>query len=188
MGKIITLLTILLASCFLSPAQTVDEKHNPKLDLNLSPSHNTAICPEHNAAINPRLNWNINPRKNGLISPDQVDGINPAKNTELNPVTNAEMNPMFVLWMSPRYVRWKGLYLFNKDDELQGYITKYSQDLMLGFDKDATWKCFYIKTAKGTYNQFNLSGKWTGYFLCFDSSVGYNLFDDKEEWTGMHIK
>ena len=188
MGKMITLIACLLLHAFGSPAQSLDEKHNPKIDLNLSPAHNPAICPEHNTAINPRLNWNINPRQNGLISPEHVDAINPAKNKGVNPLDNIEMNPMFAVWISPRHPRWKGLYLFNKEDDLQGYITKYSQELMLEFDKEATWKCFYIRTAKGTFNQFNLSGQWTGFYLCFDSIIGYNLFNGQGEWTGMHIK
>lgn len=184
----ITLFSGLLFGFFVLPAQTLEIKHNPKIDLNLSPAHNAVICPEHNAIINPKLNWNINPQKNGLISPEHVDDINPVKNTSLNPLDNVEFNPMFVIWLSPKYEQWKGLYLFDKDDELQGYITKYSQELMLEFDKESVWKCFYIKTARGTFNQFNLSGKWTGYYLCFDSMVGYNLFDGQGEWTGMHIK
>jgi len=188
MGIKSTLFPVLLLLFFASPAQTLDSRHNPKLDLNLSPSHNTNICPEHNASINPRSNWNINPQKNGLISPEHVDQINPAKNMQLNPIANTELNPMFVLWMSPKYERWKGLYLFDKEDGLAGYITKYSNDLMLEFDKNGDWKYFYVRTAKGTFNQFNLSCKWTGWYLCFDSVFGYNLFDKQGEWTGMHIK
>jgi len=95
---------------------------------------------------------------------------------------------MFKIWMSPKYSMWKGLYLFDKEDELEGYITRYSNDLMLEFDKNAVWTCFYVRTAKGTFNQFNLSGKWTGFYLCFDSVIGYNLFDKQGEWTGKHIK
>jgi len=192
MGKIGTLLTGLLCLLLTASAQTsvplLAAKHNPLVDHNLSPHHNTLICPEHNASINPRSNWNINPLKNGLISPEHVDQINPAKNLSVNPVVNKDLNPMFIVSLSPRYELWKGLYLFDKDDGLAGYITRYSNDLMLEFDTTGEWRYFYVRTAKGTFNQFNLSGKWTGFFLCFDSVVGYNLFDKQGEWTGMHIK
>jgi hypothetical protein len=142
MMKTATLFTGLLLRCIFLPAQALESKHNPKVDLNLSPTHNASICPEHNASINPQANWNINPQKNGLICPDKVDAINPGKNMDLNPVANTAMNPMFAVSMSPKDTRWKGLYLFDKEDELAGYITKYSQELMLEFDRNADWKYF----------------------------------------------
>ncbi|MBS1565096.1 MAG: hypothetical protein JST39_11950 [Bacteroidetes bacterium] len=189
MGKRFILTPCILLCCFAAAAQPlVDHKHDPRLDHNLSPHHNATICPEHNASINPQSNWNINPRKNGLISPEHVDQINPSKNKQLNPLVNTDLNPMFVVCLSPRFENWKGLYLFDKEDSLWGYITRYSNELLLEFDKNAEWKFFYIKTAIGTFNRFNLNGKWTGEFLCPDSMVGYNLFDNDGKWTGMHIK
>ncbi|GAC1451151.1 MAG: hypothetical protein NVSMB7_13680 [Chitinophagaceae bacterium] len=188
MGKIFTISFILLFCFTGSRAQYLNEKHNPALDVNLSPSQNYAIHPDHNSTINPKLNWNINPFKNGLINPEKVPNINPKKNKQLNPIENEEMNPMFSVYMSPKFEGWHGLYLFDTNNNLLGYITQYSQDIMLQFDKESTWTFFYVRTAKGTYNQFNLSADWTGNFLIFDSMIGFNLFDKQCAWTGMHIK
>jgi hypothetical protein len=188
MGKIFTISTLLLLGFFHSGAQFFDAKHNPGIDMNLSPLHNSSIHPEHNSSINPKLNWNINPYKNGLINPEKITTINPKVNTTLNPLANQEMNPMFSIYMSPKYENWHGLYLFDSNNALIGYVTKYSQEIMIQFDKESNWTYFYIKTAKGTFNQFNLSADWTGNFLCFDSLTGFNLFDKECEWTGEHIK
>ncbi|HMC84529.1 MAG TPA: hypothetical protein VKI61_03355 [Chitinophagaceae bacterium] len=188
MGKIFTILTAFLFLFLTSKAQFLDEKHNPAVDLNLSPTQNSVIHPDHNSIINPKLNWNINPFKNGLINPDKVPAINPKTNKELNPMENEEMNPMFSIYMSPKFEHWHGLYLFDSNNALIGYVTKYSQDIMIQFDKESNWTFFYVRTAKGTYNQFNLTADWTGNFLCYDSMSGFNLFDNKCSWTGMHIK
>ncbi|MEO6314507.1 MAG: hypothetical protein ABIU63_00610 [Chitinophagaceae bacterium] len=188
MGKIFTFFAVCLLAFLGSGAQSFDEKHNPLLDVNLSPQHNNAIHPDHNSIINPKLNWNINPYKNGLINPEKVAAINPKTNNAVNPLQNQEMNPMFSIYMSPKFENWHGMYLFDTNDALIGYVTKYSQDIMIQFDKESNWTFFYLRTAKGTYNQFNLSAEWTGNFLCFDSMSGYNLFDKLGAWTGMHIK
>ena len=188
MGKIFTIAALFLLGFLRSGAQNFDEKHNPGLDMNLSPQHNSAIHPARNSTINPKLNWNINPYKNGLINPDKITNINPKINSTINPLENQEMNPMFSIYMSPKFENWHGLYLFDTANNLVGYVTKYSQDLMIQFDKESNWTYFYIRTAKGTYNQFNLNAQWTGSFLCFDSMSGYNLFDKECAWTGLHIK
>jgi hypothetical protein len=188
MGKIFTLCFIFLL-CFISSyAQFFDDKHNPALDLNLSPTRNSIINPGHNSSINPKLNWNINPFRNGLINPEKVPTINPKTNKQLNPLENESMNPMFSIYMSPKFEHWRGLYLFDTADNLAGYITQYSQDIMIQFDKQSNWTFFYVRTAKGTFNQFNLSAEWTGCFLCYDSLTGFNLFNKECGWTGMHIK
>ena len=188
MGKIFTILAILLLSFFYSGAQNFDEKHNPGLDMNLSPRHNSIIHPNSNSSINPLLNWNINPYKNGLINPDKITSIHPKTNNALNPLTNQEMNPMFSVYMSPKFETWHVLYLFDSNNALIGYVSTYSQEIMMQFDKESNWTYFYIRTAKGTYNQFNLAAEWTGCFLCPDSMVGFNLFDKQCAWTGLHIK
>jgi len=171
-----------------SDAQNFDERHNPGFDINLSPQHNAAIHPERNSTINPRLNWNINPYKNGLINPEKVAGINPKSNSAVNPTLHQEMNPMYSVYMLPKSETWHGLYLFDSTNNLAGYITQYSQDLLIQFNKESVWTYFYVRTAKGTYNQFNLDAQWTGSFLCFDSMSGFNLFDKQCAWTGFHIK
>ncbi len=188
MGKIFTIVVFFLLGFLNSNAQFFDEKHNPGLDMNLNPLQNSVIHPEHNSSINPKLNWNINPYKNGLINPDKISTINPKTNSGLNPLENQEMNPMFSIYMSPKFEHWHGLYLFDTNNALIGYVSKYSQDIMIQFDKESNWTCFYVRTAKGTYNQFNLSAEWTGNFLCFDSMTGFNLFDKQCTWTGLHIK
>ena len=81
-----------------------------------------------------------------------------------------------------------GFYLFNKSDELIGYITQASKDILLCFDVKGEWTCYYIRTAQGTYNLFDKSGNWTGNYLCYDDKVGYNQFDKDGAWTGQHIK
>lgn len=188
MGKIFTISAICLMSFAVAKAQYFDAKHNPQVDVNLSPTQNGVIHPDHNSSINPKLNWNINPFKNGLINPEKVATINPKTNKELNPLVNESMNPMFTINMSPKFDQWHGLYLFDTNNALIGYVTKYSQDILIQFDKESNWTFFYVKTAKGTYNQFNLSADWTGNFLVFDSMTGFNLFDKQCAWTGMHIK
>lgn len=188
MGRIFTICASLLLCTPALRAQFFDEKHNPAVDVNLSPIQNTAIHPGHNSSINPQLNWNINPFKNGLINPDKVPGINPKKNKGLNPMENEGMNPMFTINMSPKFDYWHGLYLFDTSNNLVGYITTYSQDIMIQFDRQSNWTFFYVRTARGTYNQFNLKADWTGKFLVYDSMAGFNLFDKQCVWTGMHIK
>ena len=188
MGKIFTLASLFLLGFLGASAQFFDEKHNPGQDINLSPQHNAVIHPDHNSSINPKLNWNINPYKNGLINPDKISSINPKSNLALNPLQNQEMNPMFAIYMSPKFESWHGLYLFDSNNALSGYVSKYSQDIMIQFDKASNWTFFYVRTAKGTYNQFNLEAQWTGSFLCYDSMSGYNLFDKQSLWTGFHIK
>jgi hypothetical protein len=190
MIKIFTciLLSVLLLGTTNAQEATVSKKHDPKMDANLSPNFNPRINPEKNSILHPKFNWNLNPHKNKLICPEKVDAINPLKNTELNPLDKTDMNPMFVTNLSPKFITWKGQYLFDKEDNHIGYITYINQNLIAEFDKTATWKFFYVKTAKGTYNQFDLEGKWTGYYICSDEMAGFNLFDAKDEWTGMHIK
>jgi hypothetical protein len=188
MEKKFTFLFLLVLAAGLSKAQQLDVKHSPKQDINLSPVRNLVIHPKHNPVINPKFNWSINPVKNKTINPDNISAINPLGNANLNPLLNNELNPMFTINLSPRHYSWKGMYLFNADDEHTGYITVYSQDLLLEFDKESNWNFFYIKTSKGTFNRFNMDGKWTGEYICSDGMVGYNLFDKGGEFTGTHIK
>lgn len=190
MTKIFTciLLSVFMLGAINAQESTVAKKHDPKIDANLSPNFNPRINPEKNSILHPKFNWNLNPHKNGLICPDKVASINPLKNADLNPIDKTDMNPMFVTNLSPKFVTWKGQYIFDKEDNHIGYITYINQFLIAEFDKTAAWKFFYVKTAKGTYNQFDLEGKWTGAYICSDEMAGFNLFDAKDEWTGMHIK
>jgi len=63
-----------------------------------------------------------------------------------------------------------------------------SQYLMLSFDSTGEWTGFYVKASLGIYNHFDVKAIWDGKYLCFDSVVGYNVFDKQGNWTGQHIK
>ncbi len=171
--------------CF---AQSLDYKHDPKYDNNLSPNSNFVINPEKNSNINPKFNWNINPAHNNDVNPVFNSTINPLNHYEFNPDINKTLNPMFHNEYHPKNPSWKGLYLFNKDDELIGYVSVATQQLMLCFDTACEWTGFFVKAGNGIYNYFDIKGEWSGKYLCFDSVFGYNLFDKDGNWTGQHIK
>jgi hypothetical protein len=163
-------------------------KFNPQVDFNLSPSHNKSINPLFNSLINPKLNWNINPVQNNNLNPAKNPGINPKTNPGLNPVDNKILNPMFSTTLHPQSPSWTGHYLFDKDDNLIGFVTIASQEVMLCFDKDYKWSCYFVRASNGSFNQFTLTGEWTGSFLSQDSSEGYNFFSADAEWTGKHME
>ncbi len=171
-----------------SQGELVCVKQNPKVDVNLSPSHNQRINPNYNSSINPAFNWNYNPAENKVINPDSTEVINPLRNANLNPKESELYNPMLNNILNPRSYSWKGRYLFDSLDNLIGFVSVASQNILLCFDRKGHWTCYFIKTAKGTYNQFQLSGEWTGKFLCPDSLEGLNLFNKEGIWTGSHIK
>jgi len=166
----------------------VSVKQNPKVDYNLSPARNHRINPNFNTSINPSFNWNYNPAQSKIINPDSTSDINPLHNPGLNPREMEILNPMLNNTLHPGNVTWRGRYLFDSADNLIAFITVASQNILLCFDKQGRWTCYFVKTAKGTYNQFHLNGEWTGKFLCPDSLEGYNLFNKEGEWTGSHVK
>jgi hypothetical protein len=86
----------------------------------------------------------------------------------------------------PKNPSWKGLYIFNKTDDLIGYISVATQQLMLSFDLQAEWTGFYVKASPGIYNHFDVKGVWDGIYLCFDSVVGYNVFDKSGNWRAAY--
>jgi hypothetical protein len=166
----------------------VSRKQNPKVDHNLSPYYNQRINPNFNTTINPTFNWNYNPVQNKTINPDSTTGINPLHNPNLNPKQIEIYNPMLNNLLHPKNYSWKGRYLFDSTDNLIGFITVASQQILLCFNKDWQWTCYFVLTAKGTYNQFQLTGEWTGRFLAPDSLEGLNLFTKEGLWTGHHVK
>jgi hypothetical protein len=168
--------------------QVLDCRHDPKLDINLSPNSNSLINPEKNSTINPLYNWNINPEHNNQVNPDLNSSINPLNHYEFNPEMNKDLNPMFHNEFHPKSPLWRGLYIFDKDDELIGYVSVATQQLMLSFDRLSGWNGFFVRAANGVFNFFDSKGEWTGQFLCFDSVIGYNLFDKGGAWTGHYIK
>ena len=142
-------LPIVIASVFfithLSIAQPLDCKHDPKTDINLSPSSNASINPEKNSNINPKYNWNINPLHNNDVNPTSNSTINPLNHFEFNPDVNKNLNPMFHNEYHPMNPSWKGLYMFNKTDDVVGYISVATQVLMLCFDTQGEWTGFFVK-------------------------------------------
>ncbi len=187
-----SLLFIFIASCCFTQALAqeglVDIKHNPKVDHNLSPAFNQKINPNYNASINPNFNWNYNPIQTRLINPDSTFVINPLHNPELNPKQMEMYDPMLNNILHPRNYSWRGKYLFDSTDNLIGFITVASQNILLCFNKEGRWTCYFVRTPKGTYNQFQLTGEWTGRFLCPDSLEGFNMFTKDGVWTGNHVK
>ena len=167
---------------------SVAVKQNPKVDYNLSPTHNQRINPNYNFTINPTFNWNFNPSQNKIINPDSTNTIHPLYNTNLNPKEIEIYNPMLNNILHPRNFSWKGRYLFDSTDNLLGFITVASQNILLCFNQEGHWTCYFVRTAKGTYNQFQLTGEWTGRFLAPDSLEGLNLFTKEGVWTGNHVK
>lgn len=189
MTKSLLFINFLLIHVCQSIGQSVlPVRHNPRIDFNLSPIHNVKINPLHNSTINPKTNWNINPSHNNSINPVFTSGINPLSTSILNPIANEVFNPMFSITLHPKNPAWKGNFLFDNNDNLIGFISSASQNILLCFDLEGNWTCYFIKTPKGTYNEFSLQGHWTGEFLCYDSNGGYNLFNKDGEWTGKHIK
>ena len=171
-----------------SQQDLVNVKQNPQVDYNLSPTHNKRINPNFNSTINPAFNWNYNPLQNNTINPDSTSTINPLQNESVNPRLSELLNPMLNNILHPMNLSWQGKYLFDSTDNLIAFVSVASQDVLLCFNKSGQWTCYFVKTPKGTYNQFSLAGEWTGKFLCPDSVEGYNLFNKQGVWTGSHLK
>ena len=188
--NLLLIVSFLITAVSSAAAQALESRHDPKFDSNLSPTQNGVINPEKNSNINPRYNWNINPAKNNDVNPLDNSTINPLNHFELNPDVNKSLNPMYHNEYHPRNPSWKGLYLFNKSDELIGYVSVATQQLMLCFDSNGEWTGFFVRASNssGIYNFFDVKGVWTGKYLCFDSMAGYNLFDRDGNWTGQHVK
>jgi hypothetical protein len=162
--------------------------HDPKKDANLNPFVNRQINPDSNLSISPVANWNMNPLKENSLNPTQNSSINPMINLQLNPQSNDVLNPVIMRGLRPSTETWKGLFLFNESNQLFGYISIATQNVMLSFDNSGTWNGYYVKAGRFMYNYFTLFGVWTGMFLCYDNQSGYNLFDKNGRWTHIHVK
>ena len=123
-----------------------------------------------------------------LINPDSTFLISPLHNPDVDPKQVEMYNPMLNNILHPKNFSWKGKYLFDSTDNLIGFITVASQNILLCFNKEGHWTCYFVRTPKGTYNQFQLTGEWTGRFLCPDSLEGFNMFTKEGVWTGNHVK
>lgn len=162
--------------------------HDPKKDANLNPFINRQINPDSNLSISPATNWNMNPLKENSVNPTRNSSINPMINLQLNPQSNDVLNPVIMRSLRPSTETWKGLFLFNDSNQLFGYISVATQNVMLSFDNSGTWNGYFVKAGRSMYNYFTLFGVWTGMFLCYDNQSGYNLFDKNARWTHIHIK
>jgi hypothetical protein len=186
------LLLLFTGLCFFVQARSQQDlvavKQNPKVDHNLSPAFNNRINPKFNSAINPTFNWNYNPLQNSTINPDSTIAISPLHNESVNPKLSELLNPMLNNILHPMNLSWQGRYLFDSSDNLIAFVTVASQNVLLCFNKSGQWTCYFVRTPKGTYNQFTLAGEWTGKFLCPDSVEGFNLFNKEGVWTGSHLK
>src|ERR1035438_2824851 len=132
------------------------KKHNPKIDPNLNPFANSNINPDSNSAINPFFNWNINPLHSNEANPSRNNNINPMDNPELNPQSNEILNPVFMKSLSPNNPTWNGLYLFNRNNELFGYISQATQNVMICFDDRGEWNGYFVRANNTMYNFFNV--------------------------------
>ncbi len=134
--KRIVLLTLTCSLiCVTSFSQALENKHDPKIDINLSPVSNSTLNPEKNSYINPKYNWNINPMHNNDVNPEFNSSINPINHYELNPDVNKTLNPMYHNEYHPKEsLPGKDCIYFNRSDELIGYISVATQQLMLSFD------------------------------------------------------
>jgi len=156
--NLLTVIFFLIFCRSLSFGQILDCKHDPKFDNNLSPALNSLINPEKNSNINPKYNWNINPLHNNDVNPNTNSSINPVGHADFNPDLNKNLNPMFHNEYHPKNPAWKGLYLFNKNDEVIGYVSVATQLLMLCFDTQSEWTGFFVKAGNGIYNHFDTMG------------------------------
>jgi hypothetical protein len=162
--------------------------HDPRKDANLNPYINKNINPDSNQSINPSMNWNMNPIKENSVNPTKNTAINPMINLQLNPQSNDVLNPVIMKSLRPSTETWKGLFLFSDSNQLFGYISVATQNVMISFDNNGTWNGYYVKAGPYMYNYFTLFGVWTGMFLCYDNQSGYNLFDRNGKWTHIHVK
>src|SRR5665213_2006156 len=124
--KTLSLMIFFCLMIFSLHAQSLENRHDPKVDINLSPNFNATINPEKNSNINPKYNWNINPAHNNDINPEYNSSINPLNHFELNPDVNKTLNPMYHNEYHPKNPVWKGLYMFNRTDDLIGYCLLYT--------------------------------------------------------------
>ena len=138
MRKILPLTVFSILMTLIAFPQGLENRHDPKVDINLSPNSNPTINPDKNSNINPKFNWNINPAHNNDINPEYNSSINPLNHFELNPDVNKGLNPMFHNEYHPKNPAWKGLYIFNRTDDLIGYISIATQQLMLSLMRRPT--------------------------------------------------
>src|SRR5450755_781107 len=122
--------------------------HDPRKDANLNPFINTSINPDSNLAINPSSNWNMNPLREHSVNPIQNSSINPMINLELNPQSNDVLNPVIMKSLRPSTETWKGLFLFNDSNQLSGYISVATQNVLISFDDSGVWNGYYVKAGR----------------------------------------
>jgi hypothetical protein len=80
------------------------------------------------------------------------------------------------------------LFCYNSKNELCGYLTRATQEVIVSFNVSAVFDGYYIKAGEGIYNHFSIAGAWTGYYICYDGNGGFNRFYKDCKWTGEHVK
>src|SRR6478735_1120770 len=149
MKKILLLSLVSLLMIHKGNSQSLENRHDPKIDFNLSPTFNSTLNPEKNSNINPKYNWNINPMHNNDVNPELKRTISPLIPFELNPDITKTLNRIYHNEYHPKNPSWKGLYIFNNTDELIGYVSVATQYLMLTFDSTGEWTGFYVRATPG---------------------------------------
>jgi hypothetical protein len=187
-GMVILVISLSVYSELCAQNDIAFKGHDPRKDANLNPYINKEINPDSNLSINPSANWNMNPLKENSVNPTQNSAINPMVNLQLNPQSNDLLNPVIMKGLRPSTETWKGLFLFNDSNEIFGYISIATQNVMISFDGNGTWNGYFVKAGRFMYNYFNLFGAWTGMFLCYDNQSGYNLFDRNGKWMHIYVK
>jgi hypothetical protein len=181
---------LFMGACVTGFPQNSDlfKKHDPAVNLHLSPFINRDINPDSNSFINPEANWNINPVQSTEYNPSKNEKINPLLNLSYNPQQNQVLNPLFIKNLWPDDASWDGQYIFGERNELKGYITRASQEVILCFNNQMEWDGYFVKASEKLFNHFSVTGVWTGKFLCTDNNGGYNLFSKDCKWTHQYIK
>ena len=95
---------------------------------------------------------------------------------------------MYQNGLHPKNPTWRGLYLYDSTDNLIGYVSVATHDVMLSFNLNGEWTGYYVRASPALFNCFDLKGTCAGGFLCYDSKSGYNIFNKEAEFTGEHIK
>lgn len=67
------------------------------------------------------------------------------------------------------------------------FLVYANADVYLVYNTRGEWVSYYVR-AETNYNEFDLDGNQTGYYMCSDSKTGYNVFNEDAEWTECYVK
>lgn len=180
-------LYLFLFSVTFTYGQFVPSSQNPKFNSSINPKYTTSINPKYNSRINPKYNPSINPNYSSDINPKYTSHINPKYNSKINPEFNSEINPKYNSKLNPSNGPWEGMYMFDEEANLIGFLAYASSDIYLLYDIQNKWIGYFVRS-NSNFNLFSLDAEWTGQYLCSDSKNGFNLFNPNGEWTGSYVK